>query len=780
MSSVAYAQPLVQKMQPRAETHWRYGTERSLLMSEIWAPLQQDQNSVFYTSIRLMGDDQENREWNLGFGHRHLTENNLMGSGIFGAHLWADRRTTERESTFYQTTLGLEWLGTEFDILANIYNPLSGKNQFNIPNPNPQAPALIGTGIFVDTNGIGIEEPQHGFDFELGWETGQRIDFFKNNTDSARFYLGGFYFNSDNTNSIKGIRARAAIDITPDVQVGGRVQYDTERGSQGFLEATIRFPFGQKRAFRDYGVRARLDESPERDIDIVTGSAIAQSGSRVQITNAQTGQPQTIIHVNNEAGAGGDGSAEAPFNNLTDAQNAANNNDIVYIHTGDGMATGQNTGITLNRSGQKLIGAGTDLVFDMSKFGTANGLPPVSTILIAASTAPVISNNTLNGHGIDITASNITVSGVVVDNANGDGINIDADNTDIESIKISNVTVQNNNRHGIYIRGANDGNASALIEKAVITGNARHGVVVYDDTDGSFEVDLGGGAQNSTGMNILSGNTLEDLAVDYDGRTLAAQNNWWGQASGPDTDNPGIGIAPQIYYGVPIDDGLIGHWTFDTEWMDNTTAYDRSGNGYDGTLQGGLSFANVVDGVKRQALLFDGGEITLGSIPAFEFTSTDSFSIFNYAEPDNTNTRGYSFAMNSTGSFGFGFFFDFENDRIALTRGNASSSYSSNAVFTDTGAGWVNAAAVYDSSNISYYRNGAAAGTSGHTFTQPVGNIARIGDRTSGNSAITIYDGKLDDIRVYNRVLTTNEILELSRMNTDSVIDTSNSLTSTP
>ncbi len=71
-------------------------------------------------------------------------------------------------------------------------------------------------------------------------------------------------------------------------------------------------------------------------------------------------------------------------------------------------------------------------------------------------------------------------------------------------------------------------------------------------------------------------------------RSILMSEFWVPFAQVPDTDTPDIGIAPQIYYGAPINDGLVGHWTFDTEWTTNTTAYDRSGQGNDGTLNNGL------------------------------------------------------------------------------------------------------------------------------------------------------------------------------------------------
>ena len=76
-----YGEPL----KGRAETNWRYGHERSILMTEFWAPITQGDDDVLYTDLRLMGDDQDNREGNLGLGYRHVLDLPILGEGIGGA-----------------------------------------------------------------------------------------------------------------------------------------------------------------------------------------------------------------------------------------------------------------------------------------------------------------------------------------------------------------------------------------------------------------------------------------------------------------------------------------------------------------------------------------------------------------------------------------------------------------------------------------------------------------------------------------------------------------------
>ncbi len=772
MSSSALAG---ERLQGRAEVNHRYSQDRAITMTEFWVPFMQDEKSVLYGDLRMMGDNQDNREGNLGVGYRKITKFGGF-KGVIGAHGWIDRRITARDSTFYQATIGAEWLSDSVDILVNGYIPLSTKRIIDVPNTNPQGAALVGTGIVVDTDGKVTEEPLGGFDIEFGYQ----VPFLKTHTDSFRIYGAGYYFDGDNSENVAGWRARFTADINSDIQIGARFQRDDERGSQGFLEATIRFPFGQKKSYRDRGLYARLDDSPVRDIDIVTGENVIDSGLRVAVINQTTGTAQEVLHVDNTASGGGDGSAESPFNTLAGAQSAASAQTIIYVNRGDGTNTGQNAGIALNQTGQQLIGSGSNFIYDSGRFSTANGESPKETLIKAAGAAPVISNAA--GDGITVTANDVTVSGITIDGASGDGIVVTANGgaASAQNVTIDNITAQNN-RFGVYVYGANGGSVSAKVQNSVTTSNDQHGIAIYDDTSGTFDADLGGGAMGSVGNNVLAGNTLEDLAVDMDGAALSAKNNWWGQASGADTDTPDIGIAPQIYYGAPINDGLVGNWTFDNEWTTNTTAYDRSGQSNDGTLQGGLSLADSVAGQNGEALNFDGVNdfVAIGASNLYIPAIGSSITILSVFSPTSIAAGILDDRLvNIRRSAG--------SSTLILAAGDANNI----TYFTQTtGAEILNdsiislgsfysSALSYDGSNITGYAN-SVADLNMQAALLDAGNSSQalIGSFTGLSS---YFNGAIDDTRIYNRALGATEISEIYRMDTSSTVDTSSFLTAAP
>lgn len=776
-------------LQARVETNIRAGNERSIFMTEFWVPFAQSADAVFYVDLRMMGDNQDNREGNLGLGYRQTV--GFKGfKGVAGAHGWIDRRITARGSAFHQLTSGVEWLGERFDVRLNGYLPLSDKREITIANANPQGPELVGTGIVVDTNGTVLEEPQGGLDLELGLELGQYSEFIRENTDRFQIYAGGYYFDGPSTENVSGWRTRFTADVTKNIQFGARFQRDDVRGSQGFLEATFRFPFGQKRSFRKHGVRARLDESPERDIDIVTNEVIIDTGDRVQVLNTNTGAAQEVLHVDNSAAGGGDGSAENPFNSLSDAQAASSSHTIIYVNAGDGSDTNQDQGIALNQTGQQLIGSGVNFVYDNEKFTTANSSEPLgATVIAPATSAPVISNTNVNGDGVTVSADNITVAGIRVDGSGRDGIKVIADGAgaSAQNITIESVTTQNN-RQGIYIHATNGGSASARVQNAITTSNSQHGIAVYDDTTATFTADLGGGELGSTGNNVLAGNTLEDLAVEYDGRALSAQNNWWGQASGPDTDTPDIGIAPQIYYGAPINDGLVGHWTFDDEWTTNTTAYDRSGLGNDGTLQGGLSLADQVTGINGEALEFDGSNdfVEMGDVLDM---GTNDWTIIAWIRTNNPNDGFYvSKSRAAAQNFRYGARVRSNGTSAPFFQGNggADINWSNGSILIDDN-NWHMITSVFDRDlNLSNYVNSVL--DKGEDISHWDGldvqsnNPFRIGSYTASNnvSRLRPFDGEIASVKILSRTLDASEISELYRMDTSSSVNTSSFLTSAP
>lgn len=774
----------------RAETNWRYGSERSILMTEFWAPLTQDDFSVLFTDLRLMGDDQENREGNLGIGYRHLLDLPVLGQGIGGVHGWIDRRITERGSKFHQATFGAEWMGDLYDLRINGYAGLSDEREYGSGvSTFTGSPYFEGTGVFVTRNASGqiVEEIMDGADVEVGFTLPVLNDY----TDSIRFYTGGYYFSGEHSESINGWRTRLAADITPDFQIGARFQKDDERGSQGFLEATIRFPFGNKKSYKGEGLKARLDESPERDIDIVTGAAEtapSATNEKTAIMNAATGTVQKIIHVDNSNVAAGDGSTENPYNSLQAAEAAAGSYDIIYLHEGDGTTANQNQGITLSHTGQKLIGTGEAFSFNSPDFHIFTGESLPTGQSIAAGGVPVITNINAGGDGVAITANNVVLQGVTIDTADRYGVSVIADGAAASAtgVQISDVTVTGA-ESGFYFHGANGGAVGVSVQASRAVSNTQYGMVVYDDTNDDFTVDLGGGAYQSAGYNTITGNGMEDLSVDYDSRALSAKNNWWGQAGGP--------VAGQVYFGAPLDDGLVGHWLLDE--TGGTSVESRVG-AHTGNF-GGSPALSPSGGLLNGAVQFDDGSGDYISVADYDAVDTGNKLTLSYwVNPDTLQPTASHIVKweetNAANNSSWGVRADPSGEElyvfIAAGPPDGGDNFFATSNLNLTAGDWANITFVYDGAGatnadrLKVYKNGVqVAGAFNGTIPTSLNNTAEdisFGRRIVDNPLYADYlDGRLDDIRLYNSALSAAEVAEISRSRA-AVLNTAGSLSAAP
>lgn len=771
---------------PRVETKLKWGTQdRSLMQGQLWIPLRGLNNQVLYSDLRFMKDNQDGLEGNAGLGYRYLLPND---KGILGLYGFFDRKRSITGNFFNQLTGGVEAMGNKFDIRLNGYFPLSSAVHKSTSG-GFSLPYLAGTGIFINRVNMQnfVEEPLTGFDLELGY----RVPIFEENIDSVRVYGGVYGFYGDEVEDIRGWRARVTADTTNWLQLGARYQHDTVRGAQGFLEATFRFP--SKKSWKQDGLRSRMDETPERDVDIVSNSkATIQAPVTETVLNANTSTAQKIYYVDNTK-IGGDGSLENPFATLAQAEAAAQENDIIYVNRGDGTSTGLNNGIAL-KANQLLIGSSQDLTYDMTKFTAASGASFAGLVLKSGTGAnPQISNPAGAGITISTASNDVRVLGVNVDTTLNDGVLIQGANASLTNMNITNagdngvdigasgagatvsatlrgLTITNSTHNGVAVTITNNASAQITMQSTRTSANGWHGISLYDDsTAGSIDADLGGGGR-STGGNSFTGNSFEDVAVELDGGTVSAQNNWWGQPGGP--------TLTQVYQGAPLFyDNLQAHWSFDQGRVVGTTLFDRSGNGNNGNMLGGVNAGSLTGGQNGSAISFDGVD--------------DSITV-----PINVPESGYTYlSWFRTVDAGGAFSAVIDPFAAGYGAGSHDRQYGINGggrlchrVWADET--YCSAANVNDNAwHFSAVTVGAAAG-GGRLYlddTQVATGVKNTSDFNwqtgivlGGHSAWGYYAGLVDDFRVYDRVLTPAEMSEIYRMNGTSVADTANALGAAP
>lgn len=776
------------------DAYAKFGSDRRLTGTEAFLPLSWDGQILSFADLRFVADDADGREVNAGLGLRRVSDD---GSFILGGYGFLDRRRSPTGKLYTQATAGAEVLTESWDVRANAYAPLSEEKAFS-ETTLPASLSLSGTGILA-TGGTATatETPLFGADFEVGYKLGVLEDTW---FDDTRVYGGAYHFDAKNTDAMTGTRFRVETAPFEWLRFGAEGQRDNIRGETGFVEARIRVPLDFWRGVRHgparpEGILKRLDTRIARDVDVVTQTGTVTDTRSETVLNAATGTAQKVYVVDNTADPGGDGSAENPFNTLAAAQGAASAHGIVYVKRGDGTSAGMNAGITLASAGQKLIGSGVDLTFDADTM-RAPGIPGLSdgATVVAAAVSPVITNAA--GNGVTITGDSVEVAGITVSGASDNGIyaynaddvtirDVTASGSTNDGIKVeasgagvsvTGVSVEDvtavGNRNGIRLYAQTDASLAAKVEGSAATGNAQHGIIVYDDsTAGSVDADLGGGSQGGAGLNAITGNTLEDLALDTDGAAVSAQSNWWGQAGGPATTD--------LYEGAPIDTGLVGHWMFDDGA--GGIATDRSGNGNDGTLTNGptwttgqLNGALSFDGVNDVVSVPHNASIDLPDILTVSVWIKGNAVLDNYSSIVQKGAfagqKGYSVQILDFGPTTF-----VRVDTNTFNQNLGANSFPN--VITNT---WRHLVAILDNGMHNAYTDAILTRSTAYLHTGGLSNTLAlsIGRRIYDNT--NAFNGLIDDVRIYNRALSAPEIAELYRMDATGTVTATGALAAPP
>lgn len=218
--------------------------------------------------------------------------------------------------------------------------------------------------------------------------------------------------------------------------------------------------------------------------------------------------------------------------------------------------------------------------------------------------------------------------------------------------------------------------------------------------------------------------------------------------------------------------GLVGMWSFDgpdMNWADTTSeAKDRSGNNNHGDVAG----ATAAAGKRGQALSFNGSSnyVTIGDVLDFNYNGQFSVSawIKPNALPGNDSYKcivskmdneaplsGWYFGLwNSLGQLGLYYDDNSGNQTMATTN-----------EIINTGI-WQHVVGVYNNETITIYLNGVPQSNSetATAATSSVNNNVPLCIGCDDNATDEIFDGAIDEVRVYSRALSPAEIGDLYHM----------------
>jgi hypothetical protein len=244
--------------------------------------------------------------------------------------------------------------------------------------------------------------------------------------------------------------------------------------------------------------------------------------------------------------------------------------------------------------------------------------------------------------------------------------------------------------------------------------------------------------------------------LTYDRRVLKVDPAAVRAANRAVRDAAATADLPDPPAGGPGTPGLtgIGAWSFDEDA--GTTAHDSSGGGHDATLLGEVTWSA---GHSGRALQFDGstGQVDTGA-PILD--TTGDYSVAAWARLDSLGGFATAVSQDSDGASEFFLQYSGADNRWAFstitTRALAPSP-------PRTGV-WYHLVGVRDTAHnqLRLYVDGQLAGTAAYCPGNTAAGHTVIGRAQYGGNQVDFFRGAIDEVHVYDRALTPEEVAQLA------------------
>jgi hypothetical protein len=394
----------------------------------------------------------------------------------------------------------------------------------------------------------------------------------------------------------------------------------------------------------------------------------------------------------------------------------------------------------------------------------------------------------------------------------GQGLGFDGSNDYVQADNSSSLQITGNITFSAWMNFQSYANGPQLVAKT--SPSAGSGYDIWIDSSRKINFSTNRGAATVSSGTVSAVNTWGHIAVVYNGSQVFFYINDILDSSNNFSTNPSSGNAPlQIcsdnnggsFCNGSLDDvhicnralsadeikrlykigataklgvaanndslskGLVGWWNFDGKTVSGTRVFDASGNGNYGTMTNGPT---VTEGKLGQGMGFDGGDdyVDLGNPASLKLTGSATWSVWaNFinippgvdqnivAKRDGGGDRGWVLRLSGGTDFAMNISFD-------GTDANSAQRDSNTPVLPGQ---WYHIVGVYNASaqTLDMYVNGIKdnallSGTvPASQFDSSVN--AFIGARASLSGPVT---GLIDDVRVYSRALSKDEIKRLYNM----------------
>jgi hypothetical protein len=328
--------------------------------------------------------------WDYDGDQNQYPTDGVVGSGRFG----------EFGHAYNQVGVSAELLTDYGNIRSNGYMPV-GTTAYTVGNP----------GVPFYNNLVmcqyGLDAALSGVDLEVGayipgltdWAGMVSVGGYA--LGNARYdWTAGRRDGDDVVPWFGGVYTRLDLTLRENWDFSLQANNDSFFDWTGFARLTYRMGGSRRRSVPD-----QMEQPMMRNEHIVR----AHQTPIVATNGDNGGLPWHVIHVDNSAPDGGDGSYERPFNTLAEGDAAATRAwDIVFVNRGTGTAVGYDTEFSFNAANQFLVGNGASFLIDTRSCGLVD---------IATDTSgerPLLSNPTGNSIAID----GAVAPGAVVSNFN--------------------------------------------------------------------------------------------------------------------------------------------------------------------------------------------------------------------------------------------------------------------------------------------------------------------------------------------------------------------------
>ena len=507
----------------------------------------------------------------------------------FGVNGFYDYRRSTHQDSYSQVGAGLEYMGGAFDFRINGYLPI-GKTR-HVYDTSFQQFSVQNILISQST-----EYALAGFDAEAGFEL------ISKGTGSLYAALGGYgLWGRHSGPHATGGKARLAASWSW-LELEGGVQYDKYFHWTGYGQLSLVLPLWK---LVDEGrVSVMRSTLPKRAfVPVQRNEIIALATNTLTdfAINPTTSAPYTVWFVNNAATGSDTGTFENPFTDLGSAEAASSASDIIYVYAGDG--TGYANNITL-KSGQFLFGTGSAQTIGTQWGGVI--LPQFEALgPLMNGTVPftLSDNNTISGFRFD---ANLAISG-----SGRTGASI------LSNVFLAQESVALSNMDGAITISGNTFSSTTSNSQLSITwsGTSNYAPILT--------------IANNTFNPARSGIFLEDVSTTNAFDLVATIQN-----------NTFVNAAATL-------DAIIEVETLDTT-IGKTGVFNVTGNRF---TQAATQSAFQLSTTNDTTIILQSNAFGSTSYAAIVDVISDTGASVCLTAGGNTNTGGYTFTQQSTGTF---------------------------------------------------------------------------------------------------------------------------------